>query len=195
MTNKKLLEIFKDFEPVVEGKSRNSQYRALYKIVPKPNKRILELKELQEYVSSLSTRYPGEGFKLVKDGNYWILTKRVKDLGPEEAERLEKLKTEKATLEAPSLTIPILRQITQVMKKLINRAKLKKLSEEIRQIETSIGKAVKGIELYFDLEAQKVFIPEFYVETEPKLTSYLIMRTLGSLDISTTRYVQTLGKA
>jgi hypothetical protein len=50
------------------------------------------------------------------------------------------------------------------------------------------GKRVRGrVPIYFDLEEQTFHIPASYPKKHPKLTNYIIMRTLGTLGVSQTR--------
>jgi len=71
---------------------------------------------------------------------------------------------------------------------------LDKVKREIFETEELIGRVEKGIEIWFDLKEQKVYVPKFYVEKLPKLTNYLLMVTLGALGLTTTRYLKTCGK-
>jgi len=51
------------------------------------------------------------------------------------------------------------------------------------------------IPIYIDLENQKFYIPQTYVKRKPRLTNYIIFRTLGALGISTVKYEKTLNRA
>lgn len=49
------------------------------------------------------------------------------------------------------------------------------------------------VPIYFDLEEQRFFVPRYYVLTRPKLTNYIIMRTLGALGVSQSVYMRPEG--
>ena len=44
------------------------------------------------------------------------------------------------------------------------------------------------VPIYFDLEAQKVYVPRWYVRNRRKLANYILMRTLGSLGYALMEY-------
>jgi hypothetical protein len=44
------------------------------------------------------------------------------------------------------------------------------------------------VPIYMDIENQKFYVPESYVKKQYRLTCYIIMRTLGTLGVSTTKY-------
>jgi len=48
------------------------------------------------------------------------------------------------------------------------------------------------VPIYFDITNQKFYIDKKYLETQPKLTNYIIMVTLGSLGISQSKYANGL---
>jgi len=48
------------------------------------------------------------------------------------------------------------------------------------------------VPIYFDLEEQKFYLPESYLKRSKKLVNYIIMRTLGALGVSTTKYIKTI---
>jgi len=50
------------------------------------------------------------------------------------------------------------------------------------------------VPIYFDLEAQKVYVPRWYVKNRRRLASYILMRTLGALGYATVKYKETLGR-
>ncbi|MEM7817886.1 MAG: hypothetical protein QXP52_00140 [Candidatus Aenigmatarchaeota archaeon] len=45
------------------------------------------------------------------------------------------------------------------------------------------------VPIYFDLKNQKIFIEKEYAEKEKRLTNYILMRTLGALGISQSKYI------
>jgi len=45
------------------------------------------------------------------------------------------------------------------------------------------------IPIYVDLERQEFYVPQSYLKRRKRLTNYIIMRTLGTLGVSTVRYV------
>jgi len=45
------------------------------------------------------------------------------------------------------------------------------------------------VPIFFDFEEQKVFIPKSFWERNKRLVGYILMRTLGSLGISTVKYI------
>jgi len=51
--------------------------------------------------------------------------------------------------------------------------------------------ATPKIPIYIDLENQTFYVPESYVKNKPKLVNYICMRTLGTLGITTTKYIRT----
>jgi len=66
------------------------------------------------------------------------------------------------------------------------------LEEELERLRTE---GVDGvIPLYFDLEAQEVFIPASVWRAKKKNATYVIHRCLGALGLSTTRYLRTVGR-
>jgi len=73
------------------------------------------------------------------------------------------------------------------------------LGDKIRELEMELietkRKGVKGvIPLYFDLEAQEVYIPKSVWQRKRKNATYVIHRTLGALGMATTKYVKTVGR-
>ena len=127
----KLLEIFRDYEVYVEGKSQFGRYRALYKVVPIPRDRPLTVEDLKGYVENLRSRFPDKNFVLQKrrvgDREFWVITKLRLDANG--------------------------------------------------NVQHDI------VPLYFDLDAQKVYVPKKVVEKMPKLANYIIMVTLSLIHI------------
>jgi len=48
------------------------------------------------------------------------------------------------------------------------------------------------IPIYFDLDAQKVYVPSSYLKSRKKLANYLLMRALGTLGLAKVKYLQTI---
>ena len=76
----KLLEVFKDFEVMLEGSSQWGRYRALYRLVPVKNRKKVTLQDLERYAKSLQMRYPDKEFYLkkvkVKGKEYYVIAKK-----------------------------------------------------------------------------------------------------------------------
>ena len=75
-----LLEVFKDFEVVMRGKSGMGKYDALYKLVPVNPPKPVTLDDLARYVEGLQQRFPDRGFYLgavkVGEKRYFVVTKK-----------------------------------------------------------------------------------------------------------------------
>jgi hypothetical protein len=50
------------------------------------------------------------------------------------------------------------------------------------------------VPIYFDLEAQKVLVPQWYVRNRRRLMGYVLMRTLGSLGYAHVKYLRIQGR-
>jgi len=138
----RLLEVFRDFEVLVEGRGQFGRYRQLFKIEPRKERRRITEEDLRRYVRRLQEKYPNEGFRLRKWKGLWVIDK-------------------------PSYRV-------------------------------ERGKKVRDwrrIPIYIDLSAQRFFVPAWYVKKKRKLTNYVVMRTLGTLGISRSRYVGTIGRS
>jgi len=73
------------------------------------------------------------------------------------------------------------------------------LKAEIEALKEQISrggvKEVRGrLPIYFDLHSQRVYVDEDDYKVEPKLSNYILMRTLGALGVSQTRHVKVLGR-
>jgi len=238
-----LLEVFKDIEIIVKGKSQHSRYEAEYLLAPAPNPKRITVEDLEQYVKRLSERYPQEGFKLEQRGPFYVISKKVILPRGEERKRLEDLhedlaretrllgfmegelnnnirnlmdlENQLAKLERPGIIGLILKlikrgqikrlkgeieiknkEIKELEQKIeAQREAVKKIKGQIEELEDKIGRCEKGIEIYFDLESQKVYIPRFYWEKERKLASYLLMVTLGALGIARQKYLRIVGRS
>jgi len=127
----RLIEVFKDFEIIVDGASNKSRYRYPMKVEKKKDAPTLKVEDLERYVDGLRARFPEKDFVLIK-GNvegkeYYVITK------------------------------------------------------------TPRHKSKDYVPIYFDLEEQRFFVPEYYLKDRPKLVNYIVMVTLGSLGISQTK--------
>jgi len=60
----KLIEIFKEHVPIVEGGSQFNRYRALFKVEKRRKPKKVTLKALRRYVRHLNRKYPKAGFCL-----------------------------------------------------------------------------------------------------------------------------------
>jgi len=60
----RLMEVFKDFEVRLRGKSFHSKYDAEYIVEPKPNPKTVTIEDLRKYVEDLQRRYPDKNFYL-----------------------------------------------------------------------------------------------------------------------------------
>lgn len=76
----RLLQVFKDFEVRLVGKSCRSRYDAEYKLEPKPNPKKVTLDDVKAYVEDLQKRYPEKnfylGFKTINGKTYCIITRK-----------------------------------------------------------------------------------------------------------------------
>ena len=48
------------------------------------------------------------------------------------------------------------------------------------------------VPIYVDLESQRFYVPASYVKKQRRLVNYIVMRTLGALGVSTSRYLRTI---
>jgi hypothetical protein len=73
-----LLEIFEDFQIIVEGASQFGRYKYPMTIKPRPNRPTLTLKDLEDYVSEMRERYPERPFYLrrtyTSGAYYYVIT-------------------------------------------------------------------------------------------------------------------------
>jgi len=115
----KLLEVFKEHEVFVEGKSRFGKYTALYKVVPTPRERPLTVGELKNYVENLRAKYPDKNFVLqrrkIKDREFWVVTKLRIDVSGNEQRDIVPLYFD---LEGQRVYVP--KAVVKAMPKLAN---------------------------------------------------------------------------
>jgi len=76
----KLLEVFKDFYVVVNGKGFFGRHDQLFKVEPRLNPQPLTIDKLREYIRNMRARYPEREFKLAKrtvnGKKYYIITRK-----------------------------------------------------------------------------------------------------------------------
>lgn len=136
----KLVEIFKDFEVRVKGKSFHSKYDALFIVVPRSNPKTVTLEDLEKYVSDLQKKYPDRNFylgrKRINGKEYYIITRK----------------------------------------------------KRMKMPDGSVKYVGDRVPIYIDIEEQRFYIPEYYIRKKRRLACYIIMRTLGTLGVSTTKY-------
>jgi hypothetical protein len=75
-----LLEVFKDFQIIVEGKGFFCRYTQTFKVEPKEDHDQLTIDKLKDYVRDMQKRYPEKEFKLatrtVNGKKYYIITRK-----------------------------------------------------------------------------------------------------------------------
>jgi hypothetical protein len=74
----RLVEIFKEYTPKVNGKALKGRYEAIYRIERKTNPKTVTEDDLVKYVNSLQQRYPNHNFYLRRWRNYHIITRKGK---------------------------------------------------------------------------------------------------------------------
>lgn len=178
----KLLEVFRDFEIEVVGASQHGRYRALYMVVPKKNSEPLTMEKLEQYIERLRQKYPQRHFYLRKYKNYVVLS-QLTVIAPKgvhgEIKHIRKIigKYQKLKLSSP-----------------VHEYLIYKLKQRLSQLHRQIKVKKDVVPIYFDLENQKIFVPKSYVKSKPKLVNYILMRTLGALGLTTTKYIATIGR-
>jgi len=180
MPRMKLLEVFTDFNIILEAGSQFGRYRQLMRIERRSNHPPITLERLQALVESLAKRYPERGFKLERS--------RLPD--PAEKRRIERLiQTYKSRMLKSPIDTMMIQYYTNQLKNLPQKT-LYRLSQSSR---TPEGKKKRDyITILFDLENQKIFIPHSFLKRRRKLMFYLLMRTLGALGISQSKYMETI---
>jgi len=178
----KLLEVFKDLQIEIIGSSQHGRYKALYMVVPRKDAEPITLEKLKQYVERLQQRYPQRQFYLRKYKNYIVLTQKTV-IAPRgvhgEIKRTRKIikKYERLKLQTP-----------------VHQYLIFKLKQRLRQLYRRIRVKKDVVSIYFDLEKQKIYVPKSHVDKKPRLVNYLLMRTLGALGISKTKYIKTIGR-
>jgi len=136
----KLLEFYRSFKVYMTGSSQNNRYKALYELVPKPDRRQITREDLEDYVEKLKAKYPDRGF--------YLRTARV-----------------------DGRTFHI-----------VSRSSYEKLPDGSKR------RVYDRVPVYFDLEAQRVYVPRWYIRNRRRLANYILMRTLGSLGYASIEY-------
>ena len=62
--NMKLLEVFKDFDVLIRGKSNFGRYDGMYLLVKKGTEKKITVEDLKKYIQRLQQKYPERGFQL-----------------------------------------------------------------------------------------------------------------------------------
>jgi hypothetical protein len=66
-----------------------------------------------------------------------------------------------------------------------------RLGKTTYYVMTKVGERAKfsNVPIYFDIENQKIFVPKECVDNNEKLTNYILMRTLGALGVTQSKYL------
>ena len=182
----RLLEVFKDFIPTLNGASQFGRYKAQYRLIPKRNTKPLTPGKLYAYVDNLKKRYPKNNFRLEH-----IITVNH--------QLLEKIRSQIEYLERRARGYPGLsvmdRAYLQHLKSLPLEYFLKHLYVINQDGNPDIKAWHKGrVPIYFDLQARKVYVEAEIAEKEPRLVSYILMRTLGALGLTTVKHEKIIGR-
>ena len=173
----KLLEVFKDFEVIVDSWIYRPRYPAKYRVTPKSNPKKVTLEDLQKYVSNLQKRYPQRNFKLRKYRNFVVVSQKTTYVD-------EQTKKEIATLKARLRNINkrLLQSVTTRYERII-------ITQQLKRLKRKVKKKKDVVPIYVDLENQRFYVPSSYVKRNPKLVNYICMVTLGSLGVSQSKYM------
>jgi hypothetical protein len=128
----RLVQVFKDFEVVVQGSGQFGKYKQEFRIEPKEDAEPLTEERLGEHVKSLQERFPERGFSLDRSQEFLVFSQPSRD-------------------------------------------------EEGRRVSDRLS-------IYFRLSDQTVWVPSSFTKRKRKLMNYLLMRTLGSLGLTRSRY-------
>ena len=134
------MEFYKNFKVYMIGGSQSNRYKALYELVPKPDRKHITKEDLDDYVEKLKAKYPDKGF-------YLGVTR----------------------IDGRTLYV-------------ITRKSYQKLPDGSKH------RVKERVPVYFDLESQKVYVPQWYIKNRRKLANYILMRTLGSLGYASMEY-------
>jgi len=178
----KLLEVWRDFKIEVVGSSQHGRYKALYIVVPRENAKPITLEDLKEYIEKLKQKYPQRQFYLRRYKNYVVLTQK--------------------TVIAPSGVHGEIKKLRKIIRKYqrlmiqtaLHQYLIYKLREQIKQLSRQITVKKDAIPIYFDLQNQRIYVPKTYMDKKPKLANYILMRTLGALGLTKTRYKKIIGR-
>jgi len=171
-----LKEVFEDFDIVV-GSTFRGRNRRKFKIKRLKNPKKLTLDDLKDYADYLYSRY-----KRKYPNRAYILAKvRIMD-GMIETEEYSRIKQSIKKLER--LRFP----------SVIDRAFLIHLRERLEKLRNrDLYVITSNVPIFFDLEEQRFYVKKELLEREPKLTSYVLMRALGALGVSQSKYVGPFG--
>jgi len=182
MPRLKLIEIFKEYNPTITGGSQHSKYRAEYAIIKRKDPKKVTLEDLEAYIEKLQQRYPNHAFYLMK-------------VSVVDEEELEHANQRLQYYRQKPFRTPIDTAMIQHYKTITENPPKKTLYAITRKSRDPKGNPIKQrIPIYFHLESQRFYIPKTYIKTRPKLAAYITMRVLGTLGISKTKYVRTLGR-
>jgi hypothetical protein len=90
----KLLEVFKDINPIIRGVSGQSYSTAYYQLIPKQNQKIDKfefLEKVEKYVESLQKKYPDKQFYHYIcriDGKEYVVITKKKYITNEKGEKI-----------------------------------------------------------------------------------------------------------
>jgi len=168
-----LKEIFKDFDVVVDSTFRG-RYKRKFKIEPLKKRKHVSLDDLYKYVDYLrkcnGKKYPGHKWKVIRV--------RIQD-GVLETTDYTALKEGLESLR---------RRIFPSAIDMATRARYRKELEEMRKKDLYVLET--NMPIFFDLEEQRFYVADIFLKKVPKLVNYIIMRTLGKLGISQSKYIR-----
>jgi len=164
----KLQQVFTDFRIVVRGKGQMGRYPQTFIVQPRKRPKTLTLEHLENYVQRLAVRYPQRNFDL----------KKIRLRDPHEKAEHEKW---------------IKYYQTKPFKSVIDRLMAQRHAEELEKLPRKTfhiitQKASPKVPIYVDLETQTFYVPKTYLKRKRKLVNYILMRTLGALGISQSKY-------
>jgi len=175
----RLLEVFKDFEVIVNGASQFGRYRATFKVVPKNKPKRLTQKDLEKYIKKLQERYPKRNFKLRKYKNFLVISQKTTYVDKKTQREINTLKAR-------------LRNINRrLLQSAVDRYEKIVITQQLKKLKRKVKKKKDVVPIYVDLKKQRFFVPESYVKNNPKLVNYICMVTLGSLGVSQSKYVRS----
>jgi len=180
----RLLEVFRDFDVIVESWTRLPKYKTIKQVMPLENPNPITLQDLQEYIANLQQRYPDRNFKLRRYRNFYIISQKTTITDETTRKEINSLRRR-------------LREINRrVLQTVVDRYESIMLTQKLKKLRRRVKKKKDVVPLYFMVEngqlTGRVFVPETYVKTRPKLVNYICMITLGSLGISQSRYVRRI---
>jgi len=180
----RLLEVFRDFDVIVESWTRLPKYKTIKRVMPLENPPPITLQDLQKYIENMRERYPQRGFYLRKCGNFYVISQ-------------ETTITDETTRKEVNQLRRRLRKVNRrVLQTVVDRYESIILTQKLKKLRRRVKKKKDVVSLYFMVKdgqlTGRVFVPETYVKTRPKLVNYICMITLGSLGITQSRYVRRI---